>query len=360
MVRRVRTPESEKRSTDIPRTDRHGSRAGTLPPEPPSEPAYARIPSFFGLERFDSSAPVPQLDVLLSGVPHDRGSIERAGARLGPRAVRDASLTMGGYSDALGIDVWQEIRAADGGDLKVGTSPTEEALEIVSRRAEAIARSGVVGGYIGGDQTVTLGVLRGIQRAKLKSVSMVHIDASTDTLGSLGSRKVHHHNVLRLAVEEGLIRPDGVVQVGVRGPHVSEKELSLAVNQGFEIIKVDEVKWDVHAAVSQIRKVVRRGALYVSVDVCALDPAIAPGAGSLRAGGMNTWELQQILRALVGAQIVGFDVVEVTPPFDPSGVTALAAATVLHEILAVLADTHRSARPASSSKGRKRGRRLSP
>lgn len=360
MVKRVRSSDSEHRNADFPRTERGGGRRGTLPPEPPPEPAYARLPTFFGLPRFDASAPVPQVDVLLSGVPHDGGALERSGARFGPRAVRDASLAMGGYSDALGIDVWQEIRAADGGDLKLGASPTDEALDLVARRAEAVARSGVIGGYIGGDQTVTLGVLRGIQRAKLKSLSMLHIDSSTDTLGSVGSRSVHHHSVMRLAIEQGLLRPDGVVQVGVRGPHLSGKEVSLAVDQGFEIIKVDEVKWDVHAVVSQIRKIVRKSALYVSVDVSALDPAFAPGVGMLRAGGMSSWELQQVLRALVGAQIVGFDVVEVTPPFDPAGITALAGATVLHEILAVLADTHRSARPASSSKGRKRGRRLSP
>lgn len=360
MVKRVRSSDSQHRNTNFPKTERGGGRRRSVPPEPPLEPAYARAPSFFGLPRFDASAPVPQVDVLLSGVPHDRGAFERSGARLGPRAVRDASLAMGGYSDALGIDVWQEIRAADGGDLKLGASPTDEALDLVARRAEAVSRSGVIGGYVGGDQTITLGVLRGIQRAKLKGLSMLHIDASTDTLGSIGSRSVHQHSVMRLAVEEGLVRPDSVVQVGIRGPHHSDRELSLGVDRGFEIIKVDEVKWDVHAAVSQIRKIVRKGSLYVSVDVSALDPAFAPGAGMLRAGGMSAWELQQILRALVGAQIVGFDVVEVTPPFDPAGVTALAGATFLHEILAVLADTHRSARPASSSTGRKRGRRLSP
>lgn len=357
MVRRVRDAKGGRK--DVPDAERREAHhAGPTPA--PADPGFQRAATFFGLERFDADAAVPQLDVVLSGVPHDLGSLDRVGARLAPRAVREASLTMGGYSDALGIDVWQEIRAADGGDVKAGGGSMEEALGAIARRAEAIARSGVIGGFVGGDQTITLGVLRGIQRAKLKSVSMLHIDASMDTLGAAGTRKVHQHSVLRIAADEGLVRSDGVLHVGIRGPHTSEHELSHAVNRGFEIIKVDEVKWDVHAAVSQIRKIVRKGSVYVSVDLSALDPAFAPGVGAPRAGGMNSWELQQILRALVGAQIVGFDVVEVIPSLDPAGVTALAAASVLHEMLAVIADTHRSARPASSSAGRRKGRRLSP
>jgi guanidinopropionase len=326
----------------------------------PAEPAYSTVPSFFGLGRHGAAAPVPVVDVLLTGLPYDGGALYRSGGRFAPRAVRDASAALGSYSEALGINVWDEIQAADGGDVAVSPDDLGRALDAVTRRAEGIARSGVIGGFVGGDQTVTLGVLRGLHRAKLKSLGIVHIDSCTDTLGPAGSRDIHQHSVLRKAADEGLIRPDSVIQVGIRGPHVSEREIQLAVARGFEIVKVDDVKWDIHAAISQIRKIVKRGALYVSVDVSVLDPAFAPGASTARPGGMNTWELQQVIRSLVGAQIVGFDVVEVCPPYDPSGVTALAAAGVLHELLAVIADTHRSARPAPSSVGKRRGKRLSP
>jgi arginase family enzyme len=163
-----------------------------------------------------------------------------------------------------------------------------------------------------------------------------------------------------MALEEGLIRAESVIQVGVRGPHASEREIQLAIGKGFELVKADDVKWDLHAAISQLRKIVRQGAVYVSVDASVLDPAHAPGASTLRPGGLTTWELQQLLRSLVGAQIVGFDVVEVAPPYDPSGVTALAGAAVVHELLAVIADGQRSSRPAPSSAGRRKGRRLSP
>jgi len=330
-----------------------------VPPEP-TNAVEASVPSFFGLPRHDASDRVPKVDVLLSGLPSDLGALQRSGGRFAPRAVRDASLATGSYSDALGIGIWDEIQAADGGDLPIAREDLNGALSSIAARAEAIARSGVVGGFVGGDQTVTIGALRGIHRAKLKSVGLVHIDASTDTLGPAGKRGIHQHSAIRVAVEEGLVRSGAVLQVGIRGPHVSDREPEVAAAMGLETIKVDDVKWDLHGAVSQLRKMVRLGSLYVSVDVSVLDPAYAPAASSARPGGLTTWELQQLLRALVGAQIVGFDVVEIVPQYDPSGITALAGASVLHELLAVIADTHRSARPAPSSAGRRKGRRLSP
>ena len=365
MPRRVRPPESARTmppgadgaaTEPVPRSSRSEANATAKH----VEPSYAAVPSFFGLPRRDVSDRVPAVDVLLSGLPYDGGALYRSGGRLAPRAIRDASIGFGSYSEALGINVWDEIDCADGGDLAVMPDDIDRALETIAGRAELVARSGVIGGFVGGDQTVTLGVLRGIHRAKLRSVGLLHIDACTDTLGPSGSRAIHQHSVIRAAAEEGLLRTDSVIQLGLRGPHASERETQLASGMGFELLKVDDVKWDLHAAVSQVRKIVRQGSLYVSVDVSALDPAFAPGAATVRPGGLNAWELQQILRALVGASIVGFDVVETVPTYDPTGVTALAAATVLHELLAVIADTHRSARPAPSSAGKRRGNRFSP
>jgi agmatinase len=332
-----------------------------VPPVLSGEPRYARVPSFFGLKRYEPKSRVPQVDVLLSGLPYDGGVLHRPGARYGPQAVREASLSLGGFSEALGIDIHDELRVADGGDVAPNPHDMEGALGTIADRAEAIARSGVVGGFVGGDQTVTLGVLRGIHRAKPRSVGFIHFDAWSDTLGPAGGQDTHHHSVLRKALEEGLLRPEATVHVGIRGPSRSQSELQYSVQRGFEIIKVDDVKWDLYSAVAQLRKVARRGAVYVSVDVSALDPSCAPGLASPKTGGMNGWELQQLLRALVGVQIVGFDVVEVAPPYDHGGITSQAAATALHEILAVLADTRRSARPAPSSSGkRRRGKRMSP
>jgi agmatinase len=318
-------------------------------PAPLEVPRSAGVPSLLRLPVHDDPRHVPSVDVLLCGVPFDGGAVFRSGARFGPRAVREASWAACSFSSALGVDVFDELRAADGGDVAVLSNDLQTAVEVVAERAEAMARSGVIAGFVGGDQTVTLGALRGVHRAKHKTVSLLHIDAHSNASVASGGRPFDSMSVIRQAVEEGLVRPDSTMQIGLRGPLPAADDLSFAFAHGFEVVSVDEVRWDLHAVVSQVRKLVRKGALYVSVDIAALDPAFAPGCGFPVAGGMTTWELQQILRALVGAEIVGFDVVEVLPAHDHASLSALAAVTALQEILAALADTRRSARPAPST-----------
>lgn len=331
-------------------------RAGSRPTPTERLPRFAGVPTFLRLPVVQEAGSVPDVDVLLCGVPFDAGSSYRPGARFAPRAVRDASALARGFSAALGIDVFDELRVADGGDVAASPHDIDAALDAITARAEAIARSGVIGGYVGGDQTATLGVLRGIHRAKLKAVGLVHIDAHSNTAGPAWGRDIHHGSVVRHAVSEGLIRPDWTVQIGLRGPYSSSGDLAFAMSHGFEIVNVDEVKWDLHSAVSTLRKIVRQGPVYVSVDIAALDPSQAPGVGIPWPGGMTSWELQQILRALVGSEIVGFDVVEICPPFDVSEITAHVGVMVLQEILAAIADTRRSARPAPSTRDARGGR----
>ena len=325
-------------------------------------PRFAGIPSFLRLPVHDDPDSVPAVDVLLCGVPFDGGTSFRPGARFGPRAVREASALARPFSAALGVDIYDELRVADGGDVAFAAQDLSVALSAIAARAELVTRSGAIGGFIGGDQTLTLGALRGIQRAKKKAFGLLHIDAQSNSVGAPRDAHLDHESALRHAVEEGLIRPDSTLQIGLRGPYSSADDLAFAVAHGFELVHMDEVRWDLHSVVSQVRKLVRKGAVYVSVDVSALDPAHAPGTAFPLPGGMNTWELQQILRALVGAEIIGFDVVEIAPSYDSAGITALAGVSIIHEILAALADTRRSGRPAPSSHhvpGR-RGRRMSP
>ncbi|HEV8246681.1 MAG TPA: arginase family protein [Polyangiaceae bacterium] len=312
-------------------------------------PRASGVPSLLRLPVHDDPRHVPAVDILLCGVPFDGGAVLRSGARFGPRAVREASAASSAFSSALGVDIFEELRAADGGDVPAFPHDQTAALEAVAERAEALTRSGVIAAFVGGDQTITLGALRGIHRAKHKAVSLLHIDAHSNASGKMGGRELHAMSVIRHAVEEGLVRPDSTLQVGIRGPFPASDDLAFAFSHGFEVVTVDEVRWDLHAVVSQVRRLVRKGAIYVSVDIAALDPAFAPGAGFPVPGGMSTWELQQLLRALVGAEIVGFDVVEITPAHDHAGLSALAGVTIVQEILAALADTRRSARPAPST-----------
>jgi agmatinase len=306
---------------------------------------------------------VPPVDVLLCGAPFDGGTSFRPGARFGPRAVREASALSRPYSQALGVDIFTELSAADGGDVGGSPHDLDSALDAIAARAEAIAETGAICGFIGGDQTITLGALRGLKRAKHKSVGLLHIDSHVNASPAADGRDLHHESVVRHAAKEGLIRPDQTLQLGVRGPYSSGDDLAFALGHGFEVVSTDDVRWDLHAVVSQVRRLAEKGALYVSIDVSVLDPAYAPGTGFPVPGGLSTWELQQILRALVGAEIAGFDIVEIAPAYDPSGITGIVGVTLLQEVLAALADTRRSVRPAKSSRptnSSRRGKRVSP
>jgi agmatinase len=318
-------------------------------PSPLELPRASGVPSFLRLPVHDDPRHVPSVDVLLCGVPFDGGALFRAGARFAPRAVREASWASCSFSSALGVEIFEELRAADGGDVALYSSDVGAAVEAVAERAEALTSSGVMPAFVGGDQTVTLGALRGIHRAKHKTVGLLHVDAHSNASQAAGGREFDSMSTIRQAVEESLIRPDSTMQVGLRGPLPFSDDLAFAFSHGFEVVSIDEVRWDLHAVVSQVRRLVRKGALYVSVDVSALDPAYAPGCAFPVPGGMTTWELQQILRALVGAEIVGFDVVEIVPAHDHASLTAMAAVTVVQEVMAAVADTRRSARPAPST-----------
>jgi agmatinase len=307
---------------------------------------------------------LPPVDVLLCGAPFDGGTSFRPGARFGPRAVREASALARPYSQALGVNMLDELSVADGGDVGGAAHDLERALDAISERAQRIAESGAIGGFVGGDQTVTLGVLRGLRRAKHKAMGLLHIDSHVNASPAADDgRDLHHGSVIRHALEERLVRPDATLQLGVRGPYSSDEDLAFALGRGFEIVSTDDVRWDLHAAVSQVRRFVEKGAFYLSIDVSVLDPAYAPGTGFPVPGGLSTWELQQVLRALVGAEIVGFDLVEIAPAYDPSGITGIVGVTLLQEVLAALADTRRSARPAKGalpSPSRRRSQRFSP
>jgi arginase family enzyme len=326
-------------------------------PPPVGSPRAAGIASFLRLPIHDDPANIPGVDVLISGVPYDAGSAFRPGARFGPRAVRDASALASSFSQALGVDVFGELAAADGGDVVAQATSVESVLEAVADRARAVAASGVIPGFVGGDRTLTLGALRGLRRSKHKALNALFI-GSNPAASNAPSREPRALNFVRHAVTEGLVRPEGTMQLGLRGPYVAADALSFAFSHGIDTVGIDEVRWDLHAVVSQVRRLVQKGSLYVSVDIGVLDPAFAPGASFPVPGGMTTWELQQILRALVGTEIAGFDVVEMAPGSDPSGITQLAGVAVLQEILAAIADTRRSARPAPSThKSGRAGRR---
>ncbi len=299
-----------------------------------------------------------EADVLLLGAELGSPGGRRRAARA-PAAVRAASMPPRPFSAALGVDYGEELVVVDGGDVVATRRGAPAALEALTSRVESHARSGVVVGLIAGERTATLAGLRGLHRAKLRRLGLLQFGARPGC-APLGEGEVAAAGcVVRLAVEEGLVAREWVTEVGIRGPFATAHELAYLRGAGFEVITTDDVRWDLHAAVTQVREAARRGPLHVAVDLSVLDPSCGPGVTEPVLGGLTAWELQQLLRALVGADIAGFDVTGLVPERDPGGLTALTAVGVLQEILAAMADTRRSTRSVSSS-SRRHERRLSP
>ena len=300
-------------------------------------PRFAGVSTFLRLPVHDEPA---DLDVMICGVPFDGGTTFRPGARFGPRAVRVASALGRGFQPSFnageGLDIFEHLRCADGGDVLCIPMDTPRTLEALRVRTLDIARTGAVPLFVGGDHTLSLAVLEAL--AELHGpVGLVHFDAHSDTFGPAWDIDLHHGTVFRLAQERGLLRAGDVLQLGIRGPWSTGNDLDFAQKHGFEVIDIDAVKQNFAAVVARLERLRGGGPYYVSFDMDALDPAYAPGTGTPVPGGMTTYEALRCLRALSGLQLVGGDVVEISPDHDPTGNTALVAVGVLSHLLGLVA-----------------------
>ena len=298
-------------------------------------PRFAGVPTFLRLPVHEDPRDV---DVLIVGAPFDGGTSFRPGARFGPRGVRVASALTRGFHPDPGLDLFDHLRCADGGDVATVPLSIDESLTRIAARHEEIARAGAVPAMVGGDHSVTLGALRGLAKVH-GPLGLVHFDAHSDTYGPAWGFDVHHGTIFRNAVEEGLLRSGEVIQLGIRGPLTEGHDLAFAEKNGFEIVTVDLIKRDLDAARARIARLRGAGPVYVSFDLDCMDPAYAPGTGTPVPGGLTSYEALALTRGLAGLPIVGLDVVEISPDHDSTGNTALLAATLLAQMLAALAAT---------------------
>lgn len=287
---------------------------------------------------FDHEA-FTQVDIGLVGIPWDGGTTNRAGARHGPRQVRDLSTMIRNVNRASGINPFALCNCADLGDTPVNPIDVMDSMARIKTFFDRVCDAGIAPLAVGGDHLSTLPIMRAL--AKKGPVGMVHFDAHTDTWdGYFGGFKYTHGTPFRRAVEEGLLDPKRTVQIGIRGALYNDAEDTWGQQQGIRVIDIDEFHaLGIEAVMAEARRVVGDGPTYVSFDVDALDPVYAPGTGTPEIGGMTTLEAQWAVRKLHGLNLVGGDVVEVSPPFDTSGNTAMVGATMLFEILCVLADS---------------------
>ncbi|MGO1117305.1 agmatinase [Rhodovibrionaceae bacterium A322] len=304
--------------------------------DPKARPRYTGLPSFMRApyqENFEG------VDIGLIGIPFDGGVTNRTGARHGPREIRNQSSLMRNINQASGINPYDLCRIADLGDAWVQRPfELEGALDEIQAFYDAVHAAGILPLSAGGDHSVTLPVFRAI--AKDRPVGMIHFDAHCDTGDDYMGSKFHHGAPFRRAVEEGLLDPKRTIQIGIRGG-INDKDIwKFSHDSGMRVVYMEEF-YDrgPREIIAEAREIVGDGPTYVSFDVDGLDPVYAPGTGTPEVGGITTVEAQIMLRSLEGLHLIGGDVVEVAPPFDPTGNTALVGATLMFEILCVLAQS---------------------
>jgi guanidinopropionase len=298
-------------------------------------PRFGAIPTFMRLPHVTDPA---RLDIALIGVPWDGGTTNRAGARHGPREIRNMSSFMRKVHHVSRIAPYDLARIADFGDCSVNPIDLMDTLGRVERFYAKVHAAGALPMTAGGDHLVTLPIFRAI--AKQRPIGMIHFDAHSDTNDRyFGDNKYTHGTPFRRAVEEGLLDPKRVVQIGIRGSIYSGDDMAFAEESGMRVIYMEEfTRIGPEKVIAEARRVAGDGATYISFDVDGLDPVYAPGTGTPEIGGMTTREAQEVIRGLQGLNLIGGDVVEVSPPFDPSGNTALVGATFMFEIMCILAD----------------------
>lgn len=300
------------------------------------QPRYTGIPTFMRVPL--APADWSGIDIGLIGVPYDGGVTNRAGARHGPREIRNQSSLMRTIHHVTKVNPYDLASVADLGDvLFTGLLQHPKPLDEIQAVFDRIKAHDIVPLTAGGDHTISLPILRAL--AKDRPVGMIHIDAHTDTWEMFQGSKFSHGSPFRHATTEGLLDPKRVIQIGIRGAQTTSDGWDFSLQSGMRVVFMEEfAEIGVDAVIAEARKVVGDGPVYLSFDVDGLDPIYTPGTGTPEIGGITTLEAQKLLRGLRNLDYIGADVVEVAPPFDPTGNTALVAATLMYEILCLLAE----------------------
>jgi agmatinase len=311
------------------------------PDNAPNQPRYSGVRTFANLPLASLAQGLVserRIDAAVLGAPFDTATSFRPGARFGPEAIRSASALVRPYHAALEINVFETLAVVDGGDLEVTPGNAERTAGQLAAGLEPLVKRGIVPLVLGGDHSVVLGELRA-QAAVHGPVGVVLLDAHADVWDQYYGERFFHGTPFRRAVEEGIVDPSRSLLAGMRGPLYSRADVDAPTKLGFEVIGGDQLR-----ALSpteygaRVKDRVGDGPAYLSFDIDVLDPASAPGTGTPEVAGLQPREAIAFLRALAGLRFGGFDVVEVSPPYDgPGQITALHAAAIAYELLALLA-----------------------
>ena len=296
-------------------------------------PRFGGLASMMRLPVTDSPA---GLDVGFVGVPLDIGTSHRPGTRFGPRQIRAESALIRPYNMATGAAPFDTLQVADLGDVAINTYNLQKSVDIIERHFQPIVDSGCKPLTLGGDHTIVLPILRAMAR-KHGPVALVHVDAHADVNDDMFGERIAHGTPFRRAVEEGLLQCDKVWQIGLRGSGYSAEDFDWPRQQGFTVVQAHEVWYQSLAPLMQrVRAAIGNAPCYLSFDIDGIDPSFAGGTGTPEIGGLTVPQALEIIRGCRGLNLVGGDLVEVSPPYDTSGNTALLGANLLYEMLCVM------------------------
>lgn len=306
-------------------------------------PRFAGIATFMRLPHVTlEDDRLSDVDIGLIGVPWDGGTTNRAGPRHGPRQLRDMSTMIRAQNGATGIRPFETVNCADLGDVPPNPVDLMDSMDRITSFYETVLKAGIFPMTAGGDHLSTLPILRAV--AAKSPVGMIHFDSHTDLFKDyFNGMKYTHGTPFRRAVEEDLLDPRRVCMIGIRGTTYDNEDRDFAKSVGIRVIPIEEFHArGVADVMSEAREIAGSGDTYVSYDIDFVDPAFAPGTGTPEIGGPNSFQAIEVVRQLQGVNIVGADLVEVSPPFDPSGGTAYLGASLIFEMLCVIAPTLQS------------------
>ncbi|XP_068606011.1 guanidino acid hydrolase, mitochondrial [Brachionichthys hirsutus] len=304
--------------------------------EPPSAELVARVSGIPTMARLPYRETAAGLDAAFVGVPIDTGTSNRPGARFGPRQIRVESAMLRAYNGWSGAAPYRSLMVADVGDVNVNLYDLKDTCRLVREAHGKIVATGCIPLTMGGDHTITYPILQAVA-ARHGPVGLVHVDAHSDTSDTLLGEKIAHGTPFRRCVEEGLLDCHRVVQIGLRGSSYSTDSYEWSRALGFRVVQVEECWFKSLAPLmAEVRAQLGGGPVYLSFDIDALDPAFAPGTGTPEIAGLTPIQGVEIIRGCRGLNLVGCDLVEVSPPYDATGTTALTAANLLFEMLCVL------------------------
>jgi guanidinobutyrase len=298
-----------------------------------------QMPRFGGpatMMRLPTVASAKGLDACFVGVPFDIGTSNRAGARFAPRQIRAESCLIRPYNMATRAAPFDSLAVADIGDVAINTFNLEKSIGLIEKAYDEILSHDCIPLTMGGDHTIALPILRALKR-KYGPVGMVHVDAHADINEHMFGEKIAHGTPFRRAVEEGLLDGKRVAQIGLRATGYAAEDFDWPRQQGFRVVQAEECWYKSLAPLmKEVREQIGKGPVYLSFDIDGLDPSSAPGTGTPEIGGLTTIQGIEIIRGCQGLEIVGCDLVEVSPPYDSTGNTALLAANLLYEMLCIL------------------------